>query len=106
MTSAAVIRRRISNCIGTIIRLSTSNSRNSPGLRSDVGTIYESNSTSGKSGYSYLQYHWWPMVLTVTAGWAISSVKYRRRREGSAKNTRTMAGRIVHIVSTCWASVV
>lgn len=52
ITSAAVIRRRISNCIGTTMRLSTSNRRNSPGARSVVGSMYESNSTDGKSEYS------------------------------------------------------
>ena len=52
MTSAAVMRRRTSSCIGTTIRLSTSSRRNSPGARSVVGSIYESNSMDGKSEYS------------------------------------------------------
>jgi hypothetical protein len=52
MTSAAVTRSRTSSCIGTTIRLSTSSSRNSPGIKSDVGTMYESYSMFGKSEYS------------------------------------------------------
>ena len=51
-TSAAVTSSRISSCIGTTIRLSTSSSRYSPAVRSAVGSIYESNSTLGKSEYS------------------------------------------------------
>lgn len=58
-----------------------------------------------KSEYSYLQYHWCPTVLIVRDGVLISSVKYRRCRDGTAKNTRVTAGRIVHTVSICWASI-
>ena len=57
MTSAAVTRTRISDCIGTTARLSTSKSRKSPGRSSSVGSMYESNSKFMKSEYSYLQYH-------------------------------------------------
>lgn len=52
ITSAAVTSSRISSCIGTTIRLSTSSSRNSPSFKSSVGIIYESYSTDGKSEYS------------------------------------------------------
>ena len=48
-TSAAVIRMRVSTPHGRTKRLSTSNSRNSPGVRSSVGTMYESNSKLVKS---------------------------------------------------------
>lgn len=44
--------------------------------------------------------------MILTDGWFSSSVKYRRRSDGKAKNRRVIAGRIVQIVSTCWASVV
>lgn len=46
------------------------------------------------------------MVFTVMAGAEISSVRYKRRKEGSAKVTNTRAGRTVQIVSTMCASVV
>lgn len=44
------------------------------------------------------------MAFTVSDGCLISSIKYRSRREGSAKNSRMIAGRIVQIVSISWAS--
>jgi hypothetical protein len=106
ITSAAVTRRRISSCMGTTMRLSTSKRRNSPGFRLSVGIIYESYSTDWKSEYSYLQYHWCPIALILTEGCLNSSVRYRSRRDGRARNRRVTAGRIVQIVSTCWASVV
>ena len=56
---------------------------------------------SAKSEYSYLQYHWWPIALRVILGCLTSSVKYNRRRDGRARNSRIMAGRIVQIVSIC-----
>ena len=59
-----------------------------------------------KSEYSYLQYHWWPMVFRVSVGALTSSMRYKRRREGRARNRRVMAGRIVHTVSIAWASKV
>lgn len=34
-----------------------------------------------------------------------SSVRYSKCRDGTAKNTRITAGRIVHTVSICWASI-
>lgn len=74
-------------------------------LSSDVGNIYESNCKFGKSEYSYLQYHWWPMAFTVTDGELISSVKYRRRNEGMASRTRIIAGKIVHTASISWESI-
>ena len=60
----------------------------------------------GKSEYSYLQDHWGPVALIVTDGELISSVKYSRRRDGIAKNINVIAGRTVHTVSICWASLV
>jgi hypothetical protein len=56
---------------------------------------------SKKSVYSYLQYHWWPMALIVRLGFLVSSVRYRRRSDGRAKNKRMTAGKIVHTVSIC-----
>jgi hypothetical protein len=87
--------------MGSTIRLSTSSSRYSPSSRSVVGVIYESISMSRKSVYSYLQYHWCPIALIVRLGFLVSSVKYRRRRDGRAKNRRITAGKIVHTVSIC-----
>jgi hypothetical protein len=60
----------------------------------------------GKSEYSYLQYHWCPIVLIVTDGELISSVRYSSRSEGIARNNNVTAGRIVHTVSICCASIV
>jgi hypothetical protein len=37
-------------------------------------------------------------------GFLSSSVRYSNRREGSARNSKIMAGRIVHTVSMYWAS--
>jgi len=105
ITSAAVTRTRISICIGSTIRLSTSRSRYSPGCRSVVGTIYESISISEKSVYSYLQYHWCPIAFSVSDGFLTSSVRYKSRSDGSARKTRIIAGTIVQIVSICCASI-
>jgi len=105
MTSAPVTSIRISMFIGRTTRLSTSSKRNSPFIRSEVGIIYESISMSMKSVYSYLQYHWWPMDLIVNLGFLDSSVRYRIRREGSARKIKMIAGKIVHTVSICWASI-
>lgn len=44
------------------------------------------------------------MAFNVTAGCLISSIRYRIRREGKAKNRRIIAGRMVQMVSTSWAS--
>ena len=60
----------------------------------------------GKSEYSYLQYHWCPIALIVTDGELISSVKYKSRSDGIARNSSVIVGRIVHTVSICWASLV
>jgi hypothetical protein len=59
---------------------------------------------SEKSEYSYLQYHWCPIVLIVTEGEFISSVKYKSRNDGIARNIKITAGRTVQIVSICCAS--
>jgi len=39
------------------------------------------------------------MALRVIPGWLSSSVRYRRRREGRARNSKMIAGRIVQTVS-------
>jgi len=44
------------------------------------------------------------MVFTVTTGWLTSSIKYKRRSEGRARNKRVNAGNTVQIVSISWAS--
>lgn len=59
-----------------------------------------------KSEYSYLQYHWWPILFNVRVGVLTSSIRYSNRNEGRARNRRVTAGRIVHTVSIVWASKV
>ena len=44
--------------------------------------------------------------MTVIAGFLTSSIKYKSRKEGKARQIRISAGRIVQIVSICWASSV
>jgi hypothetical protein len=56
------------------------------------GVIYASNSALIKSEYSYLQYHWCPIVFKVSAGLWISSMRYDSRSDGTAMNTRILAG--------------
>lgn len=46
------------------------------------------------------------MVFTVKAGLLISSIIYRIRNDGRAIRIKIIAGRIVQIVSTSWASIV
>lgn len=91
--------------MGRAIRLSTSRRRYSPRARSWGCVIYESISILEKSVYSYLQYHWWPMAFNVRLGFLTSSVKYKRRSDGIARNRRIIAGIMVQIVSICWASM-
>ena len=56
--------------------------------------------------YSYLQYHWCPIAFRVTSGLLTSSIRYRSRREGRARNSRMIAGSTVQIISIIWASCV
>jgi len=79
-------KSRISVNIGINIRLSTSNNRNSPLFKCRSCVINESNIICGKSLYSYLQYHWWPMILTVIMSWSSSSIKYNKRRDEKAND--------------------
>lgn len=102
ITSVAEINIRIWVIKGTIIRLSTSNKRKF--LFRDKGLIKESYSLLIKSLYSYLQYHWCPMVLIVIKGLLISSIKYKSRKEGKAIKIRVIAGIIVQITSIIWPS--
>ena len=44
------------------------------------------------------------MAFSVRLGFIVSSIKYRSRRDGKAKNRRIIAGIMVQIVSICWAS--
>lgn len=46
------------------------------------------------------------MAFRVKSGSSISSIMYRIWRDGRASRTRTIAGRIVQISSTSWASTV
>lgn len=73
MTSIDVERTRIWSWKGSTHRLSTSNSRNSLISRVSVGIIKESNSIFLNSVYSYVQNHWWPIVLIVILGWGVES---------------------------------
>merc|ERR1719378_645613 len=88
------------------VRLSTSRSRNMLSVNSLVGIIYASNSrfvpspTDQKSLYSYLQYHWCPIVLRVSEESTDSSNIYRSNSEGKAICNNKMAGIIVQTHST------
>jgi hypothetical protein len=68
-------------------------------VRFEKFCIYESNSIFLKSEYSYLQYHWCPIDFKEIAGLLISSNRYKIRNDGNAINKRTIAGRIVQIIS-------
>lgn len=46
------------------------------------------------------------MAFRVKSGSSISSIIYRICRDGRASRMRTMAGRIVQMSSTSWASTV
>lgn len=52
-----------------------------------------------KSEYSYLQYHWWPIHLTVILFRWFSSVMYKIFKEGIAINIKMIMGEIVQIIS-------
>lgn len=99
ITSIDEVRIRIGKLNGRMHRLSVSNSRNSFNFRSLVGIIYELNSISIKSEYSYLQYHWWPIHLIVILFWLFSSVIYKIFKEGIAMNIKIIIGEIVQIIS-------
>lgn len=94
-----VVITRIHNPKGRTHRLSTSSRRNSFFFSASVGIINESNSISLNSVYSYLQYHWWPIVFRVIFGGKVVSIKYRIFREGKAIATRINIGVRVQIIS-------
>jgi len=75
ITSIDVVKIRIGILKGKIHRLSTSRRRNSLFIKLSRGIIKESNSILLKSGYSYLQYHWWPIALIDSLLVWISSVR-------------------------------
>lgn len=85
-TSVDPISIRIPAPQGRTVRLSVSNKRAAPPSLS--GTMYASNSTPSpripKSEYSYDQYHWCPIVFTVSWQSAPSSREYSNRRDGMA----------------------
>jgi len=49
--------------------------------------------------YSYDQYHWKPVVLTVMMGFMLSSIRYKVLNEGIAIKIITKAGRVVQNIS-------
>lgn len=98
-TSAAVTSMRTCVLKGKIVRLSVSINRKFFFNNSFIGIMYESNSKLLKSEYSYLQYHWCPIVLRVIIGLLISSNKYNSRKEGRAIKISVIAGKIVQIIS-------
>jgi len=69
-TSVEEIRSWIGVFVGITVLLSTSKSRKF----SDVD-IKESKSNALKSVYSYLQYHWCPMVFRIRGFFSVSSDK-------------------------------
>ncbi len=93
--------------MGSTARWSTSRSRKSPSVRfnwSDFFIIESNDLILSLSRYSYDQYHCRPIALMEVWGFGISSIRYRRRSDGRARNTRISAGRIVHTVSRVFAS--
>lgn len=103
-TSAAEINIRICVRKGIVVRLSTSRRRSILSGESSWGVIYESNSTLRKSEYSYDQYHWWPIVLSVKDGLYVSSNRYSSRIEGSPIKIKIKLGTIVQNNSNGWDS--
>jgi hypothetical protein len=103
-TSAAVIKVRIWEVIGTTVRLSTSNRRKIDVVPSLEGIIYASNSILLKSEYSYDQYHWCPIVLMVIAGLYTSSKRYKIRMDGSPIKIKIKLGTMVQNNSRPWDS--
>lgn len=102
ITSIDEVRIRIGKLNGRTHRLSVSNNRNSFNFKSLDGIIYELNSISKKSEYSYLQYHWWPKHLIVNLFKWFSSVIYKIFNEGIAINIKIIIGEIVQIISIKW----
>jgi hypothetical protein len=100
----AAVTIRMNEFIGNVVWLSTSNSRN---VFSDLscGVMYESNFTLMKSEYSYLQYHWCPITFNVILSLWVSSIRYSSRNDGTAINTRMIAGATVHATSIIWPVV-
>lgn len=49
--------------------------------------------------YSYLQYHWFPITLTVNTGVENSSIKYRAFKDGIPIINKVILGRINQTVS-------
>lgn len=99
ITSSEEINIRIVVLIGRIRWLEVSNNR----IVLD-STIKESNSILFKSGYSYDQYHWWPIDLIVREGEVYSSDIYKIFIDGKAKNNSKKAGRDVQKYSISWSS--
>lgn len=99
ITSSLPIRSRVSVPRGRAARLSASSNRVSPKPRSSEGHIKLSNSTSSKSPYSYLQYHWCPVTLREIEISPSSSWEYRIIILGIATVRRIRVGTRVHKIS-------
>jgi len=103
-TSVEVTKLRTWKPNGREMQLSTSKRRIELFSLEFKGIMYESNSLSGKSEYSYLQYHWCPNVFNVIKGLYTSSIRYRIRIEGNPIAKRMAIGATVQNSSTSWAS--
>ena len=102
ITSVADVMTRICEFKGNTTLLSVSSKRFIFKDKSFCGNIYESNSKSGKSEYSYDQYHWWPMALIVKLGEKGSSSIYNTLSEGVAIDNKIKTGTTVQIISIVW----
>lgn len=87
-------RRRICVVIGRIRALLTSRRR-----KMLVLLITESNFTLAKSLYSYVQNHWFPMILIVIRGEITSSIINRTWIEGIARISKMKTGKDVQNIS-------
>jgi hypothetical protein len=61
--------------------------------------MYESNSSFVKCEYSQLQYHWCPTAFNVRTELCTLYIKYSNHREGTAINSRLIAGATVQMAS-------
>lgn len=67
--------------------------------------IYESKKMFFKSEYSYLQYHWWPIIDTFNPHKEHLSKKYNDLIEGKIIINKTKKGIKVQIYSNWWCSI-
>lgn len=102
ITSFDVVTNWVLILYGAINRLSTSNNRNSLFLISLVLIIYESKGIFKNWGYSYDQYHWFPILLIVKNGIFVSSVIYKILIDGITNINKIIKGKTVQINSIVW----